>query len=294
MSNPRLRVKASGLGGSGYIVPAAPGQPYKEVKNADGEPIRAAVNDEGKTTVYGGVTTILRMLDKPALIQWSVDLTVAWASENWQYLGTHTDEQVLRAGRWRHRDVLNERAEIGTAVHEWAEAYLNDWFDYPDLDRESEQAVQQFLDMMTTLDVQMLATEVTVYNHTLGYGGTFDLIAIIDGVLCLVDLKTSKGLWWEHEIQLSALAKAEVMLVERGDGYWDEVPMPEFESLRLIQLRPDYWDPRTKAMTRAFWHMQEVPADEVDLHFRAFAGILEAAKVKRELKVLRRDKPENF
>lgn len=295
MTNPRSRVRSSGYSGSGYALGARSGDEYKEVKNADSEVIKARVGSDGKPIVFPGVTTVLKMLDKPGLIDWSVMLTLDWANDNHQYLGTHSDEQVLRAGRYRHKDVLNERAEIGTAVHEFADVLMNDGFAYPDLNEEAEQAVGQFLAFMDSGRFGgALATEVTVINETLGYGGTFDLIGIVDNVVSMCDLKTSKNLWWEHELQLSALANAEYMVVEEPDGFWSYHPMPEFDALKLIQVRPDYWDPRKKTVLPAFYDIHDVEKDEWGLHFRAFAGILEAAKVKRELKVLRKDKPENF
>lgn len=295
MANPKLRVRSSGYSGSGYALGARVGDEFREVKNADGELIKARVGADGKALVVPGVTTVLRMLDKPALIQWSVDLTVAWAADNWQYLGSHSDEQILRAGKYRHKDVLNERAEIGTRVHEFADVFMNDGFEYPDLDEESEQAVGQFLEFANSDRFGgALATELTVVNETLGYAGTFDLIGLVDGLVSLCDLKTSKGLWWEHELQLAALAHAEYMILEGEDGFWVHHPMPEFEALKLIQVRPNYWDPRTKTVIPAFYHVSDVEKDEWALHFRAFAGILESAKVKRELKLLRKDRPENF
>jgi hypothetical protein len=179
-------------------------------------------------------------------------------------------------------------------VHDWIESYVNDWFDYPELDQESSEAVQQFLHFHESVQPNVLATEVTVFNHTLGYMGTFDAIALWGGKLRLVDWKSSKGLYWNHEMQLAALTYAEGIYVEGPDGFWEEHPMPEFDAVNLVQVRPDYWDPRTKTTVPAFWHVAEIPEDEWALHFEAFSGILAAAKVKRELKRVRKDRPENF
>lgn len=295
MGNPRLRVPRSGLGGSGYVRPALVGEHFKEVKNSDGDLIKAWVNAEGKPQTYAGVTTVIGdILNKDTMLSWAVRLTLNWANDNWTYLGTHADEQVERAGLYRWKDVRDERSDIGSSVHNWIEAFANDWFDYPDLDDEAAQCVQQFLYFYEQIQPSVLATEVTVFHHGLGYMGTFDAIAQWGDKLRLVDWKSSKGLYWNHEMQLAALTKAEGMYVEREDGFWEEAPMPEFDAVNLVQVRPDYWDPRTKQTTPAFWHIAEIPEDEWPLHFEAFSGILAAAKVKRELKRVRKDRPENF
>lgn len=296
MSNPKLRVRSSGYSGSGYGIGARVGDPYREMNNADKEPIKVRLGPDGKALVYPGVTTILKLLEKPGVVNWAVERTLDWANENFAYLGSHSDEQVMRAGRYRWRDALDERSNLGTDVHGWAETLFNGWFDYPDLTPEGESAVQSLLTLLDNVEISALATEVTVVSHKHGYAGTLDLLALIKGLLALVDLKTSKGLWWEHELQLAALANADCMIVEVEDGFWEEIPMPTFDTLTLIQLRGDYWDPRTKTVVPAFYNVHNIEPEDWDLHFQAFLGILKTAQVKRELKERKkaRGHEENF
>lgn len=289
MSNPRLRVKASGVGGSGYAVPALVGQPFKEVKNADGELIKARLVD-GKPLIVPGVTTALKARNKPALIQWAVDRTVDFCIENWQYLGSVSDEQGKNRARWRHKDALDERASVGTESHVWWENYLSDGFEYPDLTPEGEQIIAQFLDYVSNPRFGgALATEVTVFNYTHGYGGTFDFVLLDDGDVTLGDGKTSAGLWPDHEIQLSALSKGEVMVTEVEDGFWEESEVPKFDALKLFQFRPDYYHPGKKQFIPAFWHVHTVPEEIQELRFQQFLGSLMDVTAERDIKHILRD-----
>ncbi|MEM5853841.1 MAG: PD-(D/E)XK nuclease family protein [Candidatus Aenigmatarchaeota archaeon] len=61
---------------------------------------------------------------------------------------------------------------------------------------------------------EVVAVEYTAFNEKEKYAGTIDLICRIDGQLYLIDLKTSKEVWPEHELQLSAYANLEVDLKE--------------------------------------------------------------------------------
>src|SRR5699024_10150636 len=77
--------------------------------------------------------------------------------------------------------------------------------------------------------VKPLAAELTVWNHTVGYAGTFDLVAEIGGRVCLIDYKTRgtdrsgrvKSLNSNVVMQLAAGYKAEESLVDAQAGTWE-------------------------------------------------------------------------
>ncbi|ALE91909.1 cytochrome [Arthrobacter alpinus] len=77
--------------------------------------------------------------------------------------------------------------------------------------------------------VQPLAPEITVWNETLGYAGTLDLVATIGGKLCIIDYKTKgtdrngqvKGLDAKVVMQLVAGMKAEESIVDEAAGTWE-------------------------------------------------------------------------
>lgn len=74
-----------------------------------------------------------------------------------------------------------------------------------------------------------LATEITIWNETVGYAGTLDLVAEIAGRTCIIDYKTKgtdrkgrvKALDPKVVMQLVAGVKAEESLVNPDQGEWE-------------------------------------------------------------------------
>jgi len=77
--------------------------------------------------------------------------------------------------------------------------------------------------------VEPIAPEITVWNKTVGYAGTLDLVAKINGRTCLIDYKTKgtsrdgtvKPLDAKVVMQLVAGMKAEESLVDPVAGEWE-------------------------------------------------------------------------
>lgn len=120
----------------------------------------------------------------------------------------YAEQTALRA---LERDHELDRAKAELAEHQelrFAEAFDNWWQEYR---------------------VQPLAPEVTIWNQTVGYAGTLDLVAEISGRLCLIDYKT-KGTDRNGELkavdpkvvmQLVAGMKAEESLQDASLGQWE-------------------------------------------------------------------------
>ena len=121
-------------------------------------------------------------------------------------------------------------------------------------------------------EVRPLATELTVWNASVGYAGTLDLVATIGGRVCLVDYKTKgttrdgrvKSLDPKVVMQLVAGLKAEEQLVDAAAGTWE--PWEHGEAGLLLgvavgqtevvahqanpQVLPAHW--------RKFWALRQV------------------------------------
>jgi ATP-dependent exoDNAse (exonuclease V) beta subunit len=61
---------------------------------------------------------------------------------------------------------------------------------------------------------EIIATETTIFSDIHGYAGTVDCICRIDGVPYVIDFKTSKQVWHEYELQISAYRVA----LENGEN----------------------------------------------------------------------------
>jgi len=77
-----------------------------------------------------------------------------------------------------------------------------------ELDATELQAVNSFINWHTETKPKCLASEMTVFGD--GYAGTIDRIYIIDGKVWILDLKTSKQVWEEMILQISAYSHANI------------------------------------------------------------------------------------
>ena len=142
-----------------------------------------------------GVTTILGILNKPALLSWSNKLGLA---------GIEVGKYV---------DIL---ALVGTTAHEMILAHLkNEKFD-PDglpadiVDR-AENALLSYFEWEKNHKIKPIYCEKAFVSEQLGFGGTIDFYGEIDGIVTLKDFKTSKAIYDEHLYQVAAY---KILLVE--------------------------------------------------------------------------------
>ncbi|MDX2340940.1 PD-(D/E)XK nuclease family protein [Micrococcus sp. M4NT] len=135
----------------------------------------------------------------------------------------------------RFRDAAAER---GDRVHDYAEQVSRRALGQPHTMAEARAALieqgegayaDRFDEWWDLYDVRPVAAEITVWNHTVGYAGTLDLVARIGGRLCLIDYKTKgtgrdgrvKALDPKVVMQLTAGLKAEESLVDAEAGTWE-------------------------------------------------------------------------
>lgn len=147
-------------------------------------------------SVAPGVTTVLRHLNKEALVEWAFRLGKE-----------HPELPSVRA-------YVDELANIGKATHAMVEAHLNgvlpDLSDFTPRDVEAaKEPFGKFLEWWRGRNVKVLATEKIVISEKFRYGGTLDILADIDGKRTVLDVKTSRGIYDEHFIQTAAYAQAE-------------------------------------------------------------------------------------
>ncbi|TDS85796.1 hypothetical protein EV640_105139 [Nesterenkonia aurantiaca] len=112
--------------------------------------------------------------------------------------------------------------------------------------------------------VTPLAAEVTVWNHTLGYAGTLDLVADIGGRTCIIDFKTkgltrdgrSKPLSDSVVMQLVAGMQAEEMLLDARSGEWKPWPYGTDPVLLAVAVSEAEVVPNqaSPAVLKAHWH----------------------------------------
>ena len=210
------------------------------------------VDGDGKPLTSPSVTTVLGLVDKPALIQWAADRTLDWAVDNASLLFVKEKEAAKKWGRYRWADVRNERAEVGTGIHETIEAQHTGSWNFPVLDDEQVRIMQQWDRLNEQYEFVPHRSEFTVWSLAERNGVLLDYAGTADGLWditdlstgeswenLIIDLKTSKNTWPEHWTQLSALYNADYIM-DKTDDKWTEVELPANKSgTAIIHLRED-------------------------------------------------------
>lgn len=144
-----------------------------------------------KQNLLPSVTTIIGLLEKPALSKWKADKCIAESFNNLPREGEAVRDYQNRI----HQSLKDERAEVmdfGTRVHKAIESVNNGTFDSmaePDL----FPFVEPFIRWSQKRIKLVKAAEMTVANPRFGYGGTIDLFCKLHGEnrpITIVDYKT--------------------------------------------------------------------------------------------------------
>lgn len=185
------------------------GKPCHYVPRADGKGMRSTtIADAKRLGLVPGVTTVLKVLDKPALTAWLVRQSVMAVLTAPDQDGESIDEKVFRVlERDQEQDEERElAAERGKQIHHELEL----------LARGEESDIPGIRNALTPMFRELLERygKPVLVEHRFaacGYGGTIDLvIGNPDGRRTVVDYKTTskipKSPWPEHRLQLAAYA----------------------------------------------------------------------------------------
>ncbi|UYQ76291.1 PD-(D/E)XK nuclease family protein [Glutamicibacter sp. JL.03c] len=194
----------------------------------------------GGEAIVPSITTVIGM-DNMDLSGWAGYMAAKSLSEDQRLAQALADRRQLRS---LVRDAANaadiyrdQAAARGDRVHNYAEAWalqaLGQEHDLAgakaQLEANNELAyAQHFESWWADYKVEPLAAEVTVWNDTVGYAGTIDLVAKIGGRVCIVDYKTKTsdrdGIVKRPDdkviMQLAAACKAEEQVVDAEAGVW--------------------------------------------------------------------------
>jgi hypothetical protein len=165
-----------------------------------------------KGEIVPGVTTVIGLLAKPALVGW------AWK------LGMQGEDM---------NKVRDMAADIGTATHYMVECRLKG--EEPDFKFFTPYVIECAKKMLPAFDsyaksnpAKLLASEKQVVSEKWQYGGCIDWVCVpkSTGLVTLRDIKTSAGIYDEYKIQLAAYQVA-----------WNEIyPDQPIEAVEAIHL----------------------------------------------------------
>src|SRR5688572_22680920 len=161
--------------------------PNPKIKFAKTKAHQRYRTQDGK--VVPGVTTILGVINKPALLKWA-----------WQCGMDGIDLEKARG----------EAADIGTLAHFMVECHHNGAeADLSEFSAEQQDkatnAFLKFLEFWEGSGFRMVRSEAQLVSENYRYGGTIDTIFEDDkGRLGILDTKTSKAIYSEYWTQVAA------------------------------------------------------------------------------------------
>ena len=214
---------------------------------------------------WPGVTTVTDVLDKPALTKWHREQVALAAIANAERLATdrlagNVDAAVAYLLAVRTEGTVGR--ERGSRIHAVLEQVLRrEPVEVQPADRPAVEGARAWLDER---GVKPIEVEAFLIHETLGYGGTCDLIAEIEGETWLLDWKTSKSVAWpdgkvyvDLKLQLAAYARAEFIARPADPA---RHPIPAITRTGIVHV--------TDAGTRLY------PADVTDADWNAFRACL--------------------
>lgn len=107
-------------------------------------------------------------------------------------------------------DKRDQAAESGTLAHSMVEAHIKGQdFEVPfgtlkTTKLEAEQAFEAYLNWASVTKLTIVEQEIPMVSEAFWYGGCPDAIGEVNGKLCLIDWKTSNGIYADYLIQLAA------------------------------------------------------------------------------------------
>lgn len=209
--------------------------------------------------IVPGVTTVIGLLAKPALVPW------AWR------LGMQGEDM---------NKVRDMAADIGTATHYMSECMFKG--QEPDFQHYTPYVVAAARKMMPALKeylaanpAETIASEENVVSEKWQYGGCIDWVCRpkATGLVTLRDIKTSKGMYAEYLIQIAAYEQAwnenrpempieakEAVHLDKETGLLMVYPFKDlstefeiFKHLRAVYMLQKKADPnRDKAQTKNY------------------------------------------
>lgn len=184
------------------------GRPCYELPKKTGKGMKSpTLADARELNLLPGVTTILKVMHKPALQDWLIEQAVLAVMSTPRKPQEKDDEFVHRV---LHVDKIQEQeaeaaAERGRSIHDAIELALH----AQPFDERWKTYVMAVFPIVESLG-KMVWTEKYLIGD--GYAGRSDLLVENENSIVLLDIKTAKkmpekGSWLEHKMQTAAYAE---------------------------------------------------------------------------------------
>ena len=276
------------------------------------------------------VTTALGVVGDPAgLIHWNVEQTALYAVTHIDDLLSRTEEAGVRYLQYvtkkqkpevlddpelnvfsASRIVLDDLSDTGNYIHQFIDDDLNDRFTTEPVRDDHVEMVNAYLEWKSRHEIEVLATEATVFGD--GYAGTGDIWLVVDGVPMLIDTKSSRAINISHIGQLAALGACDTMAVEVSEGtegavyhkltpavaaqhggqvdtWWVPKAIPAFEKYGILQIRPSDYHRTTGEYLEPFCELHTISQPRIDAGWDWFQAGLAARHAEKAMKLAEKE-----
>lgn len=234
------------------------------------------------------MTSIIGILNKPALIPWAVQKTIDFVNDNLEKIQDGDDFEVrdiLYGAKNASENEKNESASIGTKIHEWVENFIKTGVMTLPENPKVLEGVNSFIEWKEINNIEFVSTERIVYSKKYKYVGMFDIEAIKDDKRFLIDIKTGNGIYKEVRLQTSAYVRAdEEERRKKYDGRYvlkiSKEDKEEYEFKMMKKGRKNY----PEFAPFEFVFLDDDP-EAMERDFNAFLNCLELVKWKKKAKL---------
>lgn len=213
-----------------------------------------------------GVTTVLSVISKPALIQWAANMAVDYIDSHFPSVEDVMSGKVVlgdlfKEARTAHKKRKEKAGDWGTGLHKAVEEWIKENKLPTNLDETQTIGFNNFKNWATENKVEFLESEKHLYSKEMWLGGIVDLVFRMDGKKYIGDIKTSSGIYNEAFFQMGAY---HLMLEEMGEA-------KDIEGYIVINLKKD-------------GEMDMKRADDMKINQEAFRHALGLYKITNILK----------
>jgi hypothetical protein len=134
-------------------------------------------------------------------------------------------------------DKRDHAADVGTLAHAMVEAHIRGTIpmpgsENPEVQKRAESAYGAYLNWESMTRLKIVSQEISMVSEVHQFGGTLDAIGELGGDLCLLDWKTSNGIYPDFLIQLAAYSLL-----------WHELnPLLQLKGFHLCRFSKEHGD----------------------------------------------------
>ena len=197
-------------------------------------------------TIVPGATTIVGQLDKPFLVSWA------------NRLGKEGKDVA---------EYTKQKAKLGTLIHTIIQSHLLqrelDVSTYTDDELScGDKAYFRYLEWEKQHTIEEVEIEKELVSELYKYGGYLDLYCKLDGKYTVIDIKTSKSISIDQEIQVSSYAQ---LLLENN------LPI---DNIMILNLGKE---------DNSKLQVKEISKGDMTKYFKMFTKLLDVYYTRKEI-----------